>query len=156
MAILLGIKQLSTIFAVQLIRPATFRLYDWDHVDAKTGQQRALQIDQAMACIDFSQGAIGPVIPVVEEVKPMVRERLFLCEHFGMWRLCGELPFIVGAAGIPRVLVCIDGNGQLEHEGANYDIGKGDVMLLPAEVGECLCRMRGVVNLLEISLPEGG
>ena len=54
------------VFEVQQNSDVTFRLYDWDHVDAKTGQRRALQVDQAIACIDFAQGAIGPVAPVVE------------------------------------------------------------------------------------------
>jgi mannose-6-phosphate isomerase len=143
------------VFEVQENSDVTFRLYDWDHIDATTGQRRALQVDQAMACIDFTQGAVGPVAPVVEEVKPVLRERLFLCEHFGLWRLRGESPFIVGAAGTPRVLVCIAGDGQLEHAGVNHAFGKGDVLLLPAVVGACFCRTRGAVSLLEISLPEG-
>ena len=61
----------------------------------------------------------------------------------------------VGIEGTPRVLVCLAGDGQVEHDGANYAIGKGDVLLLPAVVGACLCRPRGAVSLLEISLPEG-
>ena len=85
----------------------------------------------------------------------MLRERLFYCEHFGLWRIRGESPFVVGAGGTPRVLVCIAGDGQLEHDGANYAIGEGDVLLLPAVVGACLCRPRGAITLLEISLPEG-
>ena len=58
------------VFEVQENSDVTFRLYDWDHVDPKTGQRRPLQVDQAMACIDFTQGAIGPVAPVVEKLKP--------------------------------------------------------------------------------------
>ena len=54
------------VFEVQQNSDVTFRLYDWNHVDSKTGQPRPLQIEQAMACIDFAQGAIGPVAPVVE------------------------------------------------------------------------------------------
>ena len=142
------------VFEVQQNSDVTFRLYDWDHVDAKTGQPRALQVDQALACIDFAQGAVGPVVPVVEEAKPVLRERLFHCEHFGLWRLRGESPFTVGAAGMPRVLVCIEGDGQVEHDGANYAVGKGDVLLLPAVVGACAFRPRSAVSLLEIALPE--
>ena len=90
------------VFEVQENSDVTFRLYDWDHVDAKTGQPRPLQVDQAMACIDFAQGAIGPVVPMVDEVKPVLRERLFDCEHFGLWRFGAESPFGVGAEGTPR------------------------------------------------------
>ena len=44
------------VFEVQENSDVTFRLYDWDHVDAKTGKPRPLQVDQAIACIDFAQG----------------------------------------------------------------------------------------------------
>ena len=47
------------VFEVQQNSDVTFRLYDWDHVDATTGEPRALQVDQAMACIDFGRGGVG-------------------------------------------------------------------------------------------------
>ena len=143
------------VFEVQQNSDVTFRLYDWNHVDAKTGQPRPLQVEQAMACIDFAQGVIGPVVPMVDEVEPVLRERLFDCEHFELWRFCAESPFGVGAERTPRVLVCLVGEGQLEHDGSDYTLGKGDVVLIPAEVGACLCRPRSAMTLLEVSLPEG-
>jgi len=39
------------VFEVQQNSDVTFRLYDWGHIDAKTGQPRALQVDQALAWI---------------------------------------------------------------------------------------------------------
>ena len=74
------------VFEVQENSDVTFRLYDWDHVDAKTASRRDLQVEQAIACIDFAQGAVGPVVPVVEEMKPVLRERLFLVNILG----CGD------------------------------------------------------------------
>jgi mannose-6-phosphate isomerase len=142
------------VFEVQQNSDVTFRLYDWNHIDPQTGERRPLQVDQAIACIDFTQGAIGPVIPLVEQVEPALRERLVRCKHFGMTRIIGKASFVVGAAGVPRALVCLAGNGDLEHAGTRYAFGKGEVLLLPAVVGECSCRPHGVVTLLEISLPE--
>jgi mannose-6-phosphate isomerase len=107
-----------------------------------------------MACINFSQGAIVPVIPQAQEVFPVLREKLIHCDHFGIWRLTGEFPFTVGADGICRVLVCLEGKGKLEHAGLDYSFGKGDVFLLPAAVGACPCQPNGNVTLLEIALPE--
>jgi mannose-6-phosphate isomerase len=46
-------------------------------------------------------------------------------------------------------------DGQMEHDGDSYAVGKGEVLLLPAVVGVCLCQPRGAISLLEISLPEG-
>jgi mannose-6-phosphate isomerase len=142
------------VFEVQQNSDTTFRLYDWDHVDAKTAKPRALQVDQAMACIDFEEGAVGRVTPVVEATTPVEREKLFHCEHFWLWRLRGESPFSVGAANVPRVLVCIEGAGQVEHGGVTYNVAKGDVFLLPAVVGACTFRPHGAVNVLEIAIPD--
>ena len=142
------------VFEVQENSDVTFRLYDWDRVDPKTGKPRPLQVEQAIACLDFEQVAIGPVPPVVEEAAPVRREQLFHCEHFSVWRHTGESSFPVGAAGTPRVLVSIVGTGELEHNGANYPLGQGDVMLLPAQVGVCSYRPQTAVSLLEVALPE--
>ena len=49
------------VFEIQENSDVTFRLYDWDHVDAKTGRPRALQVEQALACIDFAGGSAGLV-----------------------------------------------------------------------------------------------
>jgi mannose-6-phosphate isomerase len=142
------------VFEIQQNSDVTFRLYDWDHVDPRTGKPRSLQVDKAMACIDFSEGPVSLVAPVVETSPTEERERLFQCEHFWLWRLRGRLPFTVGAVDLPRVLVCVDGAGLVEHSGATYAVGKGDVFLLPAAIGKCLFRPRGAVNLLEIAIPD--
>ena len=143
------------VFEVQQNSDVTFRLYDWDHVDAKTGKKRDLQVEQALACIDFSKTSLGPVIPVTESVDPVLKEKFFDSQYFVLWRLSGASPFKIGAEGKPRIVVCIAGNGNLESSGNNYDVGKGDVYLMPAVTGECLFNPRGAVTLLEISLPEG-
>ncbi|MGO9468185.1 MAG: type I phosphomannose isomerase catalytic subunit [Isosphaeraceae bacterium] len=142
------------VFEVQENSDVTFRLYDWDRVDPKTGKRRPLQVEQAVACIDCEQVAIGPVAPVLLEAAPARRERLFHCDQFSVWRHRGQSPFPVGAAGKPHVLVCIAGDGELEHNGTRYPFGRGDVVLLPAELGACSCRPRDSVSLLEVALPE--
>jgi mannose-6-phosphate isomerase len=142
------------VFEIQQNSDVTFRLYDWDHLDPKTGKPRALQVDKAIACIDFAEGPVHLAVPVVEATAPVRRERLFHSEHFWLWHLRGQSPFIVGAADLPRVLVCVEGTGDVEHDDATYTIGKGDVVLLPAVIGECLFRPRGAVNLLEIAIPD--
>jgi len=142
------------VFEVQQNSDVTFRLYDWGHVDAKTGQPRPLQVDQALASIDFRDSDGGLVTPIVVTTTPVERERLFDCEHFLLWRLRGESPFNVGAVEMPRVLVCIEGSGWFEGGGSAYGIDKGEVWLLPAVVGVCEFHPNNAVTLLEIALPE--
>jgi mannose-6-phosphate isomerase len=102
------------VLEVQENSDVTFRLYDWNHIDPKTGHPRA---------------------------------------HFRLWRLQGAAPFIVGAADEPRVLVCLEGVGNLEYDGAEFAMEKGAVVLLPAAVGACRFRPERSVTLLEIAVP---
>jgi mannose-6-phosphate isomerase len=142
------------VFEVQQNSDVTFRLYDWDRVDPRTGQQRPLQEQQAMACVDFNRGAVLPITPQVEDLKPVLRENLISCLQFGVTRITGAVSFNVGAAQRARVLVCLSGAGRLERSGVSYCIGKGDVFVLPAAFGACACLPRGVVSVLEVSLPR--
>jgi mannose-6-phosphate isomerase len=141
------------VFEVQQNSDVTFRLFDWNHVDAKTGRPRPLQIEQAFACIDFAGGAGGLIAPEVEETGPVKQEKLFDCEPFRLWRLHGQSPFPVGAENEPRVLVCIDGSGDVEYNDTSYSVAKGGVWLMPAEAGACTFRPCGTANLLEIAIP---
>lgn len=143
------------VFEVQQNSDVTFRLYDWEHIDPSTGQPRTLQVDQAIACIDFRQGAVAPLASQVQQAKPFLHEKLVQCEQFGVTRFQGHAPFTVGSPVQPRVLVCLSGSGQLENEGKDYPFRRGDVLLLPAIIGTCSCRPEGPTSVLEISLPEG-
>jgi mannose-6-phosphate isomerase len=142
------------VFEVQQNSDVTFRLYDWDRVDPMTDQPRALQVDQALACIDFTEGPAGPIAPVVEAAVPVRRTRLFQSEHFWLWRVRAQSPFVVGAVGVPRVLICIEGTGQVESGRAVYPVTKGDVVLLPAVLGVSMFQPRGAATVLEIAIPE--
>ena len=44
--------------------------------------------------------------------------------------------------------------GQIVHGGVTHAVGKGDVFILPAEIGVCALQPRGGVTLLEIAIPE--
>lgn len=142
------------VFEVQENSDVTFRLYDWDHIDEATGATRPLQVEKALACVDFAQGPVLPACPVTEATQPMLRERLLQCSHFNLWRVQGAAPFTVGAANAPRVLVCIGGGGVVEHGGSDFTVEKGGVILLPAELGLCWFRPGGFVELLELGVPE--
>ena len=142
------------VFEVQENSDVTFRLYDWNQVDPKTKQLRPLQVNQAMACINFEQGEIGPSRIEVEATKPALIEKLIQCDHFGIRRIIGDSPFLAGEHKACRLLVCLQGRGELDYAETKYVFTEGDVLLLPAVVGACLCRPSGPVTMLDISLPE--
>lgn len=142
------------VFEVQENSDTTFRLYDWDQIDSRTGNRRALQVEQSLACIDLKQLGVDPVIPRVVATRPVLREELFHANHFNVVRISGRVPFAVGAERSPHVLVCLEGVGQLENADRSYNADGGNVLLLPAEIGSCSFQPFGAVTLLEISLPD--
>ena len=143
------------VFEIQQNSDVTFRLSDWGHVDARTGRPRPLQVEEALECVDFHPASPpGLVLAVVEQREPVLRERLFLCEYFELRRISGDSRFPVGAPGKLRVLVCLAGNLQIKYDGTPYNVRKGDVVMLPACLGACVCEPQQSVTLLEISIPE--
>ena len=141
------------VFEVQENSDVTYRLYDWDRVDKKTGKPRDLQVEEALACIDFTKTNIKPVTPVAKTENNVLREKLIENEHFNLRRLTGSAPFMVGEENAPRVLVCIDGKGEVEADSEFYPIAKGEVMLLPAAIGASPFVPKGNVVLLELEIP---
>ena len=141
------------VFEVQENSDVTYRLYDWDRVDKKTGKPRDLQVEEAIACIDFTKTDIGPVKPGIKTVKPVLNEMLVNDEHFKMRRFTSEASFMLGKDDMPSVLVCIDGGGELESNNDFYPLKRGEVMLIPAIAGACPFVPKGKVVLLEIALP---
>src|SRR3984885_7874185 len=67
------------VFEIQQNSDVTFRLYDWGQIDPRTLRLRPLQIEKALACIDFAQGAVTPLIPRALERRPGLREELVPC-----------------------------------------------------------------------------
>jgi mannose-6-phosphate isomerase len=141
------------VFEIQENSDVTFRLFDWDHVDPRSGSPRALQVEQALACINLDQGPVHPISPLIETTRPCTRERLFDDPHFQVWRLQSEVPFNVGAVNEPRVLVCLEGAGSIDHDGVNFDMERCTVMLLLATVGVCHFRPNRPVTLLDVAVP---
>jgi mannose-6-phosphate isomerase len=142
------------VFEIQENSDVTFRLYDWGHIDPRTGELRPLQVEEALAAVVFGKCNAGLVTPVVESTAPVQRERLFSTKHFLLWRLRGAEPFDIGSKDLPRVLVCIEGTGNMDHEGLVYPVSRGEVWLLPAAVGVCRFRPHGQVTLLDIAIPN--
>ncbi|WP_255602184.1 type I phosphomannose isomerase catalytic subunit [Glacieibacterium megasporae] len=142
------------VFEVQENSDITFRLYDWDHIDKTTGKPRDLQVEQALACVDFDRGAVLPVVPKIVPPKSDHREKLIEDDHFIIWRIATTAPVEVGTLGEPRILVCVGGEGVIVYAQVSFAVPRGAVMLLPASVGRCSFHPGFAATLLEIGIPE--
>ena len=143
------------VFEVQQNSDVTFRLFDWDRVDARTGKPRTLQIRSALASIDFQQVALSPALGELEATTPARRERLLMAPQFSMWRLQTDVPCSVGADREPRAVICIEGQGGIGGPDASAEVRAGDVWLLPAEVGSTLLSPREPMTVHEVALGTG-
>ncbi len=141
------------LFEVQQTSDITYRLYDWDRVDAKTGKPRELHVEHGLACSDFAAGPCHPVEPAAAG-RPHRSERLVDCEYFALHRHGHHDTFPVGAAGHCRVVVGVEGRGHIDWHGRRYPVRPGAVVMLPAAVGACEVVPEGTVTLLECGLPQ--
>jgi mannose-6-phosphate isomerase len=140
------------LFEIQQTSDLTYRLYDWQRVDPKTGKSRELHVEKGLASVDYTIGPCRPAYPTDEGHGRVRPAKLVDCNYFTLGRWDTDKPFRAGAAGKCRVLVGIAGKAALRHAGKEYPIGLGGVWLLPAEVGACECVPKGPVVILECGL----
>lgn len=133
------------LFEVQQTSDITYRLYDWDRVDATTKQPRELHIDHGLACSNFAAGPCHPV-------PAATRGELVGCEYFTLHRHADHEAFRVGANGECRVIVGVAGRGELRWQAERIPLGVGSVVLLPAAIGVCDVVPDGPITVLECGL----
>jgi mannose-6-phosphate isomerase len=138
------------LFEVQQTSDITYRLYDWGRVDAKTGKPRQLHVEQALQCTDVDCGPCHPVVPTT--MPGQDRERLVGCRYFSLNRIQSAKPFQVGAAGECRIVVVVTGRATVHHDGRQYPLHLGDVLLLPAAIGPGECVPDAAATVLEIGV----
>jgi mannose-6-phosphate isomerase len=134
---------------VQQTSDATFRLFDWDRVDAQ-GQRRTLHIEEGMACIDWGQGPAQPVRASAN----MARQELVHCSFFTLEHLGGTAPHTLGSVGALQALVVLRGRGQLHGPDGTEELRPGDVRLLPATMAEVRLEPTAEFGALLATLPE--
>ncbi len=143
------------LFEVQQTSDITYRLHDWNRVDAKTGKSRDLHIEPSLACIDYGRGPVAPVTPKVQIEEGGNCERLISCRYFDLDRWTMESAFAVGRSGEFRAVVCVAGAGSFVSNGELYALLPGVVYLLPAELGAVWCLPAGHITLLECGVSLG-
>ena len=126
------------LFEVQQTSDITYRLFDWNRVDEKTGRPRELHIDDGLHCSNFELGPCEPTAPPIR------------CDHFELHRHEEDFPRTIGQSGECRVAVCVKGYGKIAGEA----VRAGDVLLLPAALGEVEAVPTGSWTLLEIGLGD--
>lgn len=120
---------------VQQTSDATFRLFDWNRVDAQ-GKARELHLDRALESIDFQRGPVLPVVPKRSSpADGVVRERLVECPYFKLDRVTLSKPWSLHPQGL-CVAIVLSGSATLttRRETCRRELRAGETVLIPAGV----------------------
>ncbi len=135
---------------IQQSSDTTFRLFDWNRVDAE-GKPRTLHVDQALEVTDYRS---GPVQPRKSDPAVAGWQCLVECEKFVLRSLeLGD----DGVAGDDRfhILTVPRGRASLRFAGQSMPLATGESVLLPAKMGGVEISVDAESTVLDMHLPHG-
>lgn len=141
---------------IQQASDTTFRLHDWNRVDA-AGNPRQLHVDESLATIDYTRGPVASQRP--QPVAPSV-ERLVECDKFLLDRLtlADGGTATIGGDGSFHLLALLEGELNVATKSiggtTNEILSAGQTALLPAAAGRAVVASRGKTVVLDVSLPS--
>ena len=136
------------VIEIQQTSDITYRIYDWDRVDA-SGRPRELHTALAVDAIDFSADA--------RELHKHYRSsggagaaEVISCDYFNVSvvEVASELERDRMGIDSFTVYVCIDGTAEITSEGGSERIARGEAVLIPAEADSV--KINGCCRLLEV------
>ncbi|MEY2869633.1 MAG: hypothetical protein RIR01_2130, partial [Bacteroidota bacterium] len=129
---------------IQQTSDITYRIYDFDRVDAQ-GNGRELHIDLALDAINYDKvDTYKQYSKEVNQFNPVVD-----CPYFttNFIPLEGEIAVSKNGATF-TVYMCVEGSFELECNGVKYSYKKGDTVLIPAVISAFV--LNGKASVLEI------
>lgn len=134
---------------VQQSSNTTYRVYDYNRPDPKTGGPRELHVAKAIDVVELTRPE-ADFAPAGEPVKYDGAEKTYLtgCRYFSMTSLNVNGDFTDKADGTTFVsLLVLDGEGCLNGGGTSFELKKGSSVFIPADFGEY--KLSGNLKILE-------
>jgi len=135
---------------VQQASDTTFRLYDWNRVDAD-GKARPLHVEQGLDATDFNRGPVQAQTP--QPTGSSHVDRLVASDKFVLDRWCFSDQQTLRGDERFHVLAVLDGAVSVEGDPCNEPLVRGHVALLPACAGDVRFDPHGPTTLLDAYLP---
>lgn len=136
---------------IQQTSDITYRIYDFDRVDAQ-GHQRELHVEQALDAIDygFYHDYKGQY-----QAQPNQPVNLARCEYFSTQHLAIDQPLARDYRDLDSfvVYVCVSGSLTLSFEGGEVLMQMGQAFLLPAALKAVTLTPHGEATVLESYVP---
>lgn len=139
-----GIGSGLLIAEIQQTSDVTYRLYDFDRIDA-AGNKRELHVDLALEAINYQKQETQKIyFKEPNQSNPVVE-----CPYFTTHFIPLTESYTVQKRGDSfTVYMCVDGDFSIESDGKRYDYKKGDTVLVPAVLNNYV--LSGNASLLEI------
>jgi mannose-6-phosphate isomerase len=134
----------NVIAEIQQTSDITYRIYDFDRVDAN-GNTRELHVDLALEAINYDVVQSQKVYDTIENIS----NKIVHCNYFttNFMPLEGSVNVIKDKESF-TVYMCVDGNFGIVYDEQSYSYLKGDTVLIPAEMNDY--QIFGKASLLEI------
>jgi mannose-6-phosphate isomerase len=135
---------------IQQTSDATFRLFDWNRVDAQ-GNPRKLHLQEAMACIDWTGGPRQPIfVKGLADSSSSSQAALAETPYFTLSFVRENTSFSVAGQGRLQALCIVSGRARLE---TGEVICQGQVWLMPAAMPATRCHPEASVAAMVCDLP---
>ncbi len=133
---------------IQQTSDITYRIYDYNRVDRKTGKMRELHNDLALDVLDYSvQSSYKTTYDLFENISnTLVHSHYF---KTNIINLKGTLSKQVSEIDSFIIYMCVDGEAILSCYGEDYKIAYGETILLPASLRRIDLKSRGA-KLIEV------
>jgi mannose-6-phosphate isomerase len=129
---------------IQQTSDITYRIYDFDRVDAQ-GNKRELHVDLALDAINYNKVETQKKY----ETKANTSNAVVDCPYFTTNFIPLEDKVTVSKSGETfTVYMCVEGSFEIEFEGFRQSYIKGDTVLIPAEINVFI--LSGKASILEI------
>jgi mannose-6-phosphate isomerase len=136
---------------IQQTSDITYRIYDFERVDAE-GNQRELHFEQALDAIDYR---FYPDYKGQYQSQPNQPVTLAHCEYFSTHHLAIDQPLARDYRDLDSfvVYVCVGGSLTVSFEGGKIPMQMGQAFLLPAALKTVTLTPHGEATLLESYVP---
>ncbi len=134
---------------IQQTSDITYRIYDYNRVDAKTGETRELHTEQAVDAIDFKvhDSYKTNYTTPINKANELVYTPYF---KTNILKLEGDLTQDFSKTDSFVIVMCVEGDFELIYNNEKYVINTGSTILLPAVIDQI--QLKGNAKVLEVSL----
>lgn len=140
------------LFEIQQKSDLTYRVYDYNRRDARTGQLRELHLARSLDVSRFEPVPHGAIAPLA--LAPG-RDLLIACPSFALERWRGQaLGRHRTEPGSFEILTLIGGAAEIAWDGGAAALARGDSLVLPAALGGYELRPDLDVTILRAYVPD--